>query len=285
MANFESDLTEIGYWSEIKLEIIREYASAYSRILAVQTRPRLKHVYIDGFSGSGVHVAKSTKDLVWGSSMSALLVKPPFKEYHFIDLDEGSIDTLEKRVRSHTQGPFDPDSTFFYNDDCNRVLLSDVFPRVRYEDYARGLCLLDPYGLHLDWSVIQTAGQMRSIEIFLNFPIMDINRNVLRRDPTATTPSQADRLTRYWGDDSWLKAAYSTTGNLFGYEEKTSNDVVANAFRERLKTIAGFDYVPSPMPMKNSKGAVIYYLYFAAQKPVASRIVRAIFKKYQDREA
>ena len=125
---------------------------------------------------------------------------------------------------------------------------------------------------------------MRSIEIFLNFPIMDINRNVLRRDPTAIDPNQADRLTRYWGDDSWSTAAYSTTGNLFGYEEKTSNEVVASAFRERLKTAAGFDYVPPPMQMINSKGAVLYYLYFASQKPVASRIVRAIFKKYQGRE-
>jgi hypothetical protein len=93
---------------------------------------------------------------------------------------------------------------------------------------------------------------------------MDINQDVLRHDPATTIPSQADRLTRYWGDDSWRKAAYSTTGNLFGYEEKTSNDVVAGAFRERLKTVAGFDYVPAPMPMKNSKGAVVYYLYFAA---------------------
>lgn len=282
MNNQKSDLSEIGSWSEIKLDIIREYASAYSRILAAQTRPPLKHVYIDGFSGSGVHVAKSTKDLVWGSPMSALLVKPPFKEYHFIDLDEGNIDALEMQVRSNTQGPYNPDSTFFYNDDCNRVLLSDVFPRVKYEEYTRGLCLLDPYGLHLDWKVTKTAEQMRSIEIFLNFPIMDINRNVLRRNPTATSASQADRLTRYWGDESWRKAGYSTTGNLFGYEEKTSNEALANAFRERLKTVAGFEYVPQPMPMKNSKGAVVYYLYFASQKPVAARIVRDIFKKYQN---
>jgi three-Cys-motif partner protein len=123
---------------------------------------------------------------------------------------------------------------------------------------------------------------MRSIEIFLNFPIMDINRNLLRCDPTSTSTSQADRLTRYWSDESWRQAAYSTTGNLFGYEEKTSNEALAKAFRERLKTVAGFDYVPAPMPMRNSKGAVLYYLYFASQKPVASRIVRDIFKKYQN---
>lgn len=230
-------------------------------------------------------MAKGTRDLVWGSPTSVLLVTPPFREYHFIDLDEGNIDLLETQVRSRTQGPYEPATTHFYNADCNDVLLSDVFPRVRYEDYARGLCLLDPYGLQLDWKVIETAGKMRSIEIFLNFPIMDINRNVLRRDRGAAAPLQADRLTRFWGDDSWSQAAYSTEGNLFGYEEKTTNGTLASAFRTRLKTVAGFAYVPEPIAMKNSKGAIVYYLYFASQKPVASKIVGEIFKKHRPRKA
>jgi hypothetical protein len=43
--------------------------------------------------------------------------------------------------------------------------------------------LLDPYGLHLNWEVIQAAGNMKSIDLFVNFPIMDINRNALWRNP------------------------------------------------------------------------------------------------------
>jgi three-Cys-motif partner protein len=240
-------------------------------------------VYVDAFAGAGFHKVKGTDGLVWGSPTSVLLVAPPFKEYHFIDLDQGSIEILEAQVRSRTQGPYDPSSVHFYNADCNKVLLSDVFPRVRYEDYARALCLLDPYGLHLDWQVIETAGRMRSVEIFLNFPIMDINRNVLRRDLAKVEPRQADRLTRYWGDESWKGAGYSSGGNLFGFEEKTTNDAVVTAFRERLKRVAGFSYVPAPMPMRNSKGAVVYYLFFASQKPAAQKIVADIFSKHRDR--
>ena len=67
--------------------------------------------------------------------------------------------------------------------DCNQILLENVFPRVRYEDYRRGLCILDPYGLDLDWNVISRAGQMKTIDLFLNFPVADMNRNVLWRDP------------------------------------------------------------------------------------------------------
>jgi hypothetical protein len=50
MAAFES----IGYWSEVKLEIERKYAAAYSTILAAQ--PGLYHVYVDAFAGAGMHL-------------------------------------------------------------------------------------------------------------------------------------------------------------------------------------------------------------------------------------
>jgi len=53
-----TEFDQIGYWSEIKLDIVREYAVAYSNILAAQKG--LSHAYIDGFSGRGVHVSKST---------------------------------------------------------------------------------------------------------------------------------------------------------------------------------------------------------------------------------
>jgi three-Cys-motif partner protein len=66
------------------------------------------------------------------------------------------------------------------------VLLENIFPNVKYENYRRALCLLDPYGLHLKWEVIQTAGRMGTIDMFLNFPIMDMNRNALWRNPELT---------------------------------------------------------------------------------------------------
>lgn len=78
---------EIGYWSEIKLDIVNEYAGAYSRILAAQDKPPLYHVYIDAFAGAGVHVSKATGQYVPGSPVNALLLEPPFREYHLIDVD------------------------------------------------------------------------------------------------------------------------------------------------------------------------------------------------------
>jgi three-Cys-motif partner protein len=88
-------------------------------------------------------------------------------------------------------------------------------------------------------------------------------------------------MNTFWGDDSWRQAAYQTEYNLLSFEEKTDNDTLAQAFRERLKTMAGFDYVPDPIPMRNSTGAVVYYLFFASRKPVAAGIVTDIFNKYR----
>jgi hypothetical protein len=49
--------------------------------------------------------------------------------------------------------------------------------------------------------------------------------------------------------------------------------------------MAHFENVPKLMPMRNSTGAVVYYLFFASQKPVAEHIVTAIFNKYRLRGA
>lgn len=267
---------EIGYWSEVKLEIIKEYAAAYSRILSAQRSPSLHHVYIDGFAGAGVHVSRASGKFVLGSPLNALLVDPPFKHYYFIDIEEAKIEALEENAGERQ------DVDVFHGD-CNDILLNQVFPQVRYDQYRRGLCVLDPYGLHLDWQVIEAASRSQSIEILLNFPVADINRNVLWRNPEKARPEQRQRLTRYWGDESWREVAYKSVPGLFGdIEQKESIDAVVQGFRKRLTTVASFAYVPQPIPMRNSRGAIVYYLYFASQKPVAAKIVRDIFNKYRD---
>lgn len=267
---------EIGYWSEIKLEILANYAKAYSTILTAQENPSLFHVYIDAFAGAGMHLSKTSGERVPGSPLNALAVKPPFREYHLIDIDEERVEGLKELIGERPE-------VHVYPGDCNQILLKEVFPKVLFEDYRRGLCILDPYGLHLDWNLIQTAGQMRSIDLFLNFPVADMNRNVLWHDPTNVGPQNIARMNRFWGDESWRNIAYSTERNFFGFPEKEPNEIVAGAFRHRLKEVAGFKRVPQPLPMRNSRGAVVYYLFFASQKNTAENIVEDIFEKYRRR--
>lgn len=269
-------LDEIGYWSEIKLNILREYKKAYSTIIAAQPEIR-KHIYIDGFSGPGVHVSKRTGEYVPGSPLNALSVEPPFDEFHFIDLDGDKANLL----RSVTE---DLKNIYVYEGDCNDVLLQKVFPRVKYADYHRALCFLDPYKMDPNWKVVQTAGQMRSVEIFLNFPVMDMNRNVLWRNPDKVKTEQLARMDAYWGDRSWKDAAYMKTKGLFNdIEEKLDINAVVAAYRKRLLEVAMFNYVPEPIPMRNSTGSIVFYLFFASPNKTGAKIVKDIFEKYRNR--
>ena len=269
---------EIGYWSEVKLAIISKYASAYSKIMSKQ-RSIQNYIYIDAFAGAGVHIRKQTGEFITGSPLNVLVIVPVFPEFHFIDLDGDKVDKLRQTVGERRD-------ISLHKGDCNKVLLAEVFPRCRYEDYCRALCLLDPYGLNVNWEVLQKAGEMKSIEIFYNFMIMDANMNVFGRSPEKVQPTQIARMDAVWGDHSWHQVAYRKTPGLFGeMEEKTTNKVVIDAFRDRLKKVAGFEYVPEPMPMRNSKGSVIYYLFFASPNRTGAKIVKDIFDNYRNRGA
>ena len=268
---------QIGYWSELKLEIISKYAAAYSKILSTRKNPRLQHFYIDAFAGAGVHLSKTTKTFVPGSPLNALHVDPPFIEYHFIDLDSSRANNLRSLIG-------DRKDVHVYEGDCNSILREKIFPRVRYDQYRRALCLLDPYGLHLTWEVIQAAGQIKTIDMFLNFPVADMNRNVLWRSPSGVRDEDVARMTAFWGDESWKEAAYVHHEDLFDTVlEKESNEAIAKSFCGRLRERAGFEYVAEPLPMRNSKGTVVYYLIFASQKAVAKKIIRDIFNSYKYR--
>lgn len=271
---------KIGYWSEIKLDIVREYAQAYSTVMARQTAIQ-KHLYIDAFAGAGVHISKQTGEYIPGSPLNALNIVPPFSEYHFIDLDGDKAEHLRQLAG-------DDPRVSVYQEDCNAVLLNRVFPRALYRDYSRALCLLDPYALNLDWKVVETAGQSKSIEIFLNFMVMDMNMNVLWKNPDKVDPSQIARMDAFWGDNTWRTNLYRKAPSLFtdlDLEDKASNDEVAEAYRRRLQQVAGFAYVPAPIPMRNTRGAVVYYLFFASSNGTGAKIVGDIFTKYRNKGA
>ncbi len=276
MTKFKFD--EISYWSEVKLDIVKDYAVEYSKIMSRQKIIK-EYVYIDAFAGAGAHVSKRTGEFVKGSPLNALEIEPRFTKYYLIDMDADKADLLKKV----SQGL---DEVYVYSGDCNKVLLEKVFPNVLYKQYRRGLCLLDPYGLDLNWEVIKKAGELKTLEIFLNFPVMDMNRNVLWNNPDNVDPELAQRLSVFWGDESWKSAVYEKLlfDDLFE-KVPNANDVISKAFAARLKEVAGFKYVPEPVPMRNSKGAIVYYLFFASMNQAGSTIVEYVFNKYRKRGA
>jgi three-Cys-motif partner protein len=271
----EDLLDVVGDWTDVKLRIVREYSKAYAAILHKQKR--LRFSYIDAFAGAGSVISRDTGEKKPGSSLLVLEVEPKFDHYHFVEMDHVRVERLRELTAARSD-------VTIYEGDCNTVLLEKVFPQCSYEDYCRALCLFDPYELNPRWEVVETAGKMHSVEIFLNFMIMDANRNVLWGNPDGVKPGQIERMNAFWGDDSWREAAYEAQKGLFGAMiEKKANDAVIQAYRKRLQEKAAFKYVPDPIPMRNKKGVPIYYLFFASHNEAGNRIAKSIFKKYQSK--
>jgi three-Cys-motif partner protein len=270
----ELKLDEVGYWSEVKLSILEKYAKPYNQILLSH---KLHPIYVDGFAGAGRHKAKGSDRVIEGSPTRALAVEPPFDSFHFVDIDGARVSELRKLSAGRS-------NVSVYEGDCNEILTRQIFPKISWASFQRALCILDPYGLHLNWETIRMAGESKVIEIFLNFPVMDMNMNVLWHNSERVSEVQRERMTKFWGDGSWETAAYQTTPGLFEeMQMKASNEEVAEAFRVRLEKSAGFKYVPKPMPMRNTKGAVVYFLFFAAQEKTADKIIKGVFGSYSHR--
>lgn len=270
-------LDNIGQWSEAKLDIIQAYAGQYANIM--NGRQFNTH-YIDAFCGAGIHISKDTQSPIMGSPLRVLGLSKPFKNYYFIDQNKTKLEHLRGLCRKHF--PEQTGATHFKTENCNQVL-ADLLPRLRYDKYDRMLCFLDPYGLNLQWDIIRMLGKSRIADVVLNFPLLAANRNILLKKGIAYGRDQ--RLTTFWGDDSWQNAAYQTQG-AFPFRKDAqskrpeSTHAIADAFRIRLKEVAGFDYVINPLLFRNDTGGPLYHLFFATQKEVANNIADHIFRKY-----
>lgn len=272
-------LDEIGIWSEIKLDIIKEYAYTFTTIMKSQEWCK-GYVYIDAFAGPGIHISRQTGEFVQGSPLNALEIDNPFTEYHYIDIDKEKAETLKRLTGDRT-------NINIYQEDCNEVLVKKLLPTLQYESKKRALCILDPYGLHLHWETIITAAKLRTTEIFLNFPLMDMNRNVLHKDLLSADLDQIERMNKFCGTDEWQEILYEEAKqlSLFGDTDRikivNSNIKLGEWFKkERLQKVAGFKFVPEPMLMRNSKGGPLFFLFFASHNETGKKIVTDIFNKH-----
>src|SRR5262249_29303134 len=262
------DLDRLNSWSIVKHDIVSKYLSAYTTILH-QQRWVKRYVYIDAFAGAGVAVDAESDQLVAAGALRALDVEPRFSEYHFIEKNPQKVELLQRLARDRN------DAVVHLGD--YRTVLPNLLERCRYTDYARGLCLLDPYGLSVDFSMLEEIAAMKSVEIFFNFMLVGANRNVLWNvDPQTLSATQKALMTRVWGHERWPDELYEKQYDLLGERHvKVNNERVIKAYTKRLHA-AGFQYVPEPIAMRNRMNAPLYYLFFCSQNRTAAKIAAEV---------
>ena len=144
----------------------------------------------------------------------------------------------------------------------------------------RAVVFLDPFGMQVEWNVIEAIAKTQAIEVFINFPVgMAIQRLL----PKSGRFSSADRakLTRYFGSPDWETVVYSRGEDLFGETEvakvEGSGNKLAKWYCDRLKSEFGF--AAAPRLFRNSGGGHLYYLLFASPNPTGTKIADHILSQ------
>ncbi len=261
-------------WSRDKLDLLGKYLQAYTRIMHRQ--PWLKRSsFIDAFAGAGQYFDPEVDEYVDGSPLVALDCEPPFDEFWFIDLSSARIAELHNHA--DTRGRSD---IHFHTGDANRFLTRDVARTITYDSYRRGFVFVDPYGLQVDWATIEVLAATKALDLFINFPVMGVNR-LLPRDE-APDPTSSERLKLLFKDTEWVESLYLHVADLFGdvraMRDRLDAQRLADRYIADVRSL--FPYTSRPVIMRNSVNAPLYALFLASHNANAARITDSIFDKY-----
>jgi three-Cys-motif partner protein len=287
-----------GDWTEQKLERLQKYLKAYTTIFTKNKRAQnLVPIYVDAFAGTGyrtrpLQLTESLElfeeltepevdNFMKGSARLALEIEPSFQKYIFIEQNTTYVEELQKL---QTVFPQKQGNIQIIQGDANSWLKDWC----RSTDWRRhrAVVFLDPYGMQVEWTLIEALAETRAIDLWILFPLgMAVNRLLTKeREPP---PAWEQALTRVFGTEDWRNNFYSqkTEPTLFGDIEVTVKEAdfakIGNFFVKRLKTVFS-EVAENPLPLRNSRNTPLYLLCFAAGNPrgakTAVRIAQHILR-------
>lgn len=289
-----------GDWTTDKLDCLREYLSAYTLIFHRNpVAQKLTTTYVDAFAGTGYRVPSRPSlpsqepqlfDLgdidreayLKGSARIALEVEHSFHRYLFIEKNPVHIQELE---RLKSEFPEKADRIQTIKAEANSYL-KDWCVKTDWRQ-NRAVVFLDPYGMQVEWPLIQAIAKTKAIDLWLLFPLgVAVNRLLTKGEPPPEEWAQA--LTRTFGTDEWKSVFYPQQKvlTLFGEEDvqckQAEIEQIGLFFVQRLKTIFA-SVADRPLQLCNSKNSPIYLLCFAAGNPkgapTAVKIAKYILEK------
>jgi three-Cys-motif partner protein len=278
-----------GPWTVEKLDALRGYLTGYAQ--ALKNQP-FRRSYVDAFAGTGDRAIKRQEAqaileipeldaMTKGSARVALEVEPSFDRYIFIEKRHRRSSAL-----GHLKSEFPNRTIEILNEDANAAV-QRICRETNWRS-NRAVLFLDPYGMQVSWKTLVSAAETKAIDLWMLYPSgMGLNRLLTRTGDIR--PEWQETLDRSLGTPSWREAFYriQETTDLFGH---ASTDRVKDAgtgkfeafLLNRLRTIFT-GVAPETMPLKNSRGQVMYLLCFACGNPrgadLAVRIARSVIRK------
>jgi three-Cys-motif partner protein len=204
--------------------------------------------------------AEAAAEYSKGSAVRALEIDPGFAEYVFIERDARRAAELEELRRR-----FSTKVIQVVNSDAAQALsqwLSDTDWRKN-----RAVMFLDPFGMQVEWSLVQAIAATRAIDLWMLFPIFAVNRMLARSG--RLPDSWREKLNRVFGTEDWEQKFYISQATLLDgitATEKVANIALIQEFLlDRLRSV--FSAVADPLTLYNSRGSPLFLLCFAAGNP------------------
>jgi three-Cys-motif partner protein len=171
-----------GSWTEDKLSRLQKYLQAYMTIFSKNERARkLNPIYVDAFAGTGYRntpressenisflpelTEPENQEFLKGSACIALEVQPPFNQYVFIESDPMRVQELANLrsdflLLANRIGIVNQNANTYLIDWCQRMKPMD-----------RAVIFLDPYGMQVEWSLLEAIARTKKIDLWLLFPL------------------------------------------------------------------------------------------------------------------
>lgn len=281
-----------GAWTDRKVELIRRYLDSYTTALK---HTRFDLIYVDAFAGTGYRSAKgrapdpllftdipAIADLSKGSARVALEIEDrPFDQYMFIEKNKSHHSALNLL---RAEFPDRADRMNIVRGDANTRILE--FCQTTNWNRTRAVMFLDPYGMQVEWGLIEAIADTRCIDLWYLFPVMAI----VRMTPKSgrIIPAWEKRIDLVLGDKGWREVFYRNglQTDLFPGmdrqpEKTTDADTVEGYLLERLRTV--FAGVAPKTWRLISGGQCMFILAFASGnakgKDIAIRIANHLINE------
>jgi three-Cys-motif partner protein len=212
-----------GPWTQEKLARVQKYLSAYIAIFTKNQAARhFRTTYVDAFAGTGymaepealhttrgsffpelAELAPNAGEYAKGSAVRALELDPGFDTYLFIEADVERAKELNQ-LKSEFQDK--ADRIEVVNADAN-AYLGKWCGQTDWKK-NRAVVFLDPFGMQVEWQLIDKIANTQAIDLWLLFPLFAINRLLVRYGKPPA--GWGKRLTVTLGTDEWEKEFYNT---------------------------------------------------------------------------
>jgi three-Cys-motif partner protein len=282
-----------GPWTEVKVNVIRDYLQSYQIALK---NTQFHRSYIDDGTWRQQDTSfgplwefeeeeKIAVELVRdGSALVAIGVEPPFDRYVFNDLNSDRIATLDQRAaeRGLPKNSIETnslDANQFIHDFCGRL----------NSKRERGVVLLDPWGMQLNWATIECVAKTQCLDMWYLFP----TQSVVRMLPRSGLPQQnwCDKLDVCLGTREWRTEFYRPSfreADLFGTADEqldrnvSFSNVEAFIVRQLRAEFKG-GVLDNPLRL-GPRNKPIFSFCFASSNPseaakrLANRLARGVIR-------